>query len=83
VHSVVELLQGNGIKTVNEAAIVGALAVKGPLTMTELQRAVGFPYTSVSRVAWSLRERGLLSHQSDGTDRRVVRVSLVLSAFKP
>lgn len=73
----VALLRTNGFETLTEAAIFCA-ALAGDQTMASIVKALKLPFSTVSRVAYSLEQRGLLSYAPHPTDRRkkIVRANV-------
>ena len=82
----VTALRANGFETLAEAAIFCAAAsatVDGKLSgVTEISRAAKLPNSTVSRLVWTLSQRGYLEYVRDASDRRIRRVRAQLAAFK-
>lgn len=70
-HCMVEL----GI-TATQAAVVHLLATSPAVTAADLARAYGMDASAATRLISRLEQRGLLSRQRGGQDRRVVRIAL-------
>lgn len=67
-----ERLVDAGVSTVVEAMLLAELVLLGkPVSLKELTQVADIPYTSASRIAWTLVEKGFIAHQADPEDRRV------------
>jgi DNA-binding MarR family transcriptional regulator len=66
----VALLRTNGFETITEAAIFCA-ALGEPTTLAQITKSLKLPFSSASRIAWALEQRGLLSYHAHPTDRRM------------
>jgi DNA-binding MarR family transcriptional regulator len=65
----VRVLRGSGLETLTEAAIL-ALAAEPEVTIAQMVKTLGVPFSTLSRVAWSMSERGLVRYEKHPTDRR-------------
>src|SRR5262245_61586252 len=83
---VVSALRANRFETLSEAAIFSVAATAtadGKLCgVSEISRAVRLPVSTVSRLIWTLSNRGLLEYTSDHRDRRVRLVRARFDAFR-
>lgn len=72
--TVVALLEGKGVENVNELRTYLHLAEQHleekKVTLAEVVKATKMPFSTASRVAWHLHEKGLLKYESHATDRR-------------
>jgi DNA-binding MarR family transcriptional regulator len=66
----VSALRESGIETLAEAGLFCAAASSQEMTLAQIVRLIGMPFSSASRVAYSLLERGVLTYTPHPTDRR-------------
>lgn len=75
----VRTLQTLNIESVGEARVFAA-ALEGDdgKTIGEIVKSTGMPFSTVSRVAWALEQRNLVSYGAHATDRRkkIVRANV-------
>lgn len=64
---------GEGL-TPTQASVLGLIAVRGPLGLTELARLEGLNPTMLSRVVGKLTELGLIQRDPNPDDLRAIRV---------
>jgi DNA-binding MarR family transcriptional regulator len=58
--------EANVYVTVLQASMVDAK----PITLAQVVKATKIPFSTASRMAWSLSQRGLIKYQAHPTDRR-------------
>lgn len=63
-------LQAAKIETMAEAAIFCDAATHPDTTLAGIVRRLHVPFSTASRVLWSMSQRGLISYQKHPTDRR-------------
>lgn len=69
--AVLTKLKAAGVTTVAEALVLfAAITPPANLDMSEIHKRCGIPYTSVSRILFTLKNLGLVSYESDRADRR-------------
>lgn len=69
------LARGGGL-TPTQLSVLGSIARRGPLRLTELAEAESLNPTMVSRVVAALDEQGLVRRKPDPDDRRAGRVEV-------
>jgi len=69
-----EMLQGTGLRA-TQLSILVVIALKGPITMSELAKVLVMDQTTLTRNLTPLEKQGLVQ-RVPGTDRRTRRVSL-------
>jgi len=62
--------------TPTQYSVLGLIAVRGPLGLTELTDLEGLNPTMLSRVVRKLDDEGLIRRQPDPADQRAVRVQV-------
>jgi DNA-binding MarR family transcriptional regulator len=62
--------------TPTQYSVLGLIAVRGPLGLTELTELEGLNPTMLSRVVRKLDDEGLISRRTDLSDQRAVRVQV-------
>jgi DNA-binding MarR family transcriptional regulator len=62
--------------TPTQYSVLGLIAVRGPLGLTELTELEGLNPTMLSRVVRKLDDEGLISRRTDLSDQRAVRVQI-------
>jgi DNA-binding MarR family transcriptional regulator len=62
--------------TPTQYSVLGLIAVRGPLGLTELTELEGLNPTMLSRVVRKLDDEGLIRRQTDRSDQRAVRVQV-------
>src|SRR5262245_27091980 len=53
-----------------QVAVMACLVTRGPMSLTELSRALSMSHSTASGIADRLQQRGLLQRRDDATDRR-------------
>lgn len=71
-----------GITTLIEAVALLCLLESGPMRIGELALALDVPFSSMSRVTWSLKLLGLVEYRPHDHDRRVHEVVPTKAAQK-
>jgi DNA-binding MarR family transcriptional regulator len=66
----VRMLRKLGIATLLEAAVFCEAASSQDATLGAIARTIGLPFSSVSRAAFELEQRGLVRYEPHPTDRR-------------
>ncbi len=66
----VRTLRKLGIATMLEASVFCEAASSHDATLGEIARTIGLPFSSVSRAAYELEQRGLVRYEAHPTDRR-------------
>ena len=69
----------DGEHSVSVIAALGSLNSHGPLTLSELADAEGMSRPSITVLAASLVDQGLIAKEPDESDRRLVRIHLTPS----
>jgi DNA-binding MarR family transcriptional regulator len=59
---------------VNECYVLELVVERGPMAVVEIAQAIGIHKSNASRIAQSLREKGLVVASADSRDRRSMRV---------
>jgi DNA-binding MarR family transcriptional regulator len=67
---------------VNECYVLELVVERGPMAVVDIAAAIGIHKSSASRIAQSLREKGLLAASEDASDRRSVRVRASAKGLK-
>ncbi|HEX2360712.1 MAG TPA: MarR family transcriptional regulator [Jiangellaceae bacterium] len=57
-----------------QVTLIASLVSRGPMTLTELSRALGMSHSTASGIVDRLASRGLLQRTPDATDRRRRRI---------
>ena len=65
-----DILSKLKIESIPEAAVFCQAALKKDATLSSIVETLGLPFSSVSRVAFVLEQRGLLRYEPHPTDRR-------------
>jgi DNA-binding MarR family transcriptional regulator len=65
--------------TPTQYSVLGLIAVRGPLGLTDLTDLEGLNPTMLSRVVRKLDDEGLIRRQPDPADQRAVRVQVTLA----
>jgi len=82
IHAAITMLRANGFDSLGEAAVFSTAAIAHvdgkPVGLSDIVRSLKMPFSSASRLAWGLVERGLLSYESHASDRRrkVIRANV-------
>ena len=57
-----------------QVTLIASLVSRGPMTLTELSRALGMSHSTASGIVDRLASRGLLQRSPDATDKRRTRI---------
>lgn len=63
-------LRKHGITSLEEARLFCEAASLPEPTLVNITKALGMPFSSASRIAYALEQRGLLAYVPHATDRR-------------
>lgn len=69
-------MQRSKVTTLTELRLLFAIGCSPSATMTEIAKLAKIPYTSASRVAYTLSRDGLVAYLSVAGDRRVKLLAL-------
>lgn len=73
---IIEALSQRGVTTVEQVRIYLTIAVGGPIELNAIVRDLGIPFSTASRVVWSMNQMGLVDYTPHATDRRRKILSL-------